>query len=410
VFEHLRKSFGLECNSIRVRGVVKINDGFVSFPIGLRTLVNMSHCGARWSEIFHFLVRSRMLKEKSVFVKYRSVGEVLSQWISATPIRLFFDTLFGVSGISPYRLPSRYLSKDNITNLYEANKPEYLPEGNGLIPALLGNIALKTGRIVRNVKADEILIENGRAVGVKVGRDMYKAKVVISNASVKATVLELSQSQSWPASFYEHVRQTSGSLMVVNIFLIFSRALQLPPGVSLFFMPYDVLAEFDTLEKGQFPRDSMFILHVPTNIKGNEEPHHRATLQFYYPKGKVGDDLVKRQVNRILNTGLGDLIRGFPEAIISYTVYDPFQYRDEFGFLPQVFGVSPDLFSERLPIQLPIRDLFCVGDSVEPDGPCVAQAMESGLRCARMIAARLGTENPWSNHPEFLQENRKRNC
>jgi len=30
-----------------------------------------------------------------------------------------------------------------------------------------------------------------------------------------------------------------------------------------------------------------------------------------------------------------------------------------------------------------------VGDSVAPEGPCVPQAMESGIQCARIIAASL---------------------
>jgi phytoene dehydrogenase-like protein len=90
-----------------------------------------------------------------------------------------------------------------------------------------------------------------------------------------------------------------------------------------------------------------------------------------------------------MTDGLEALFKGLSKAISRYVVYDPIRYRSEFGFSPNVFNLSPDLSYPRFPIQTRIAGLYCVGDSVEPEGPCVPQAMESGLECARLIAEKI---------------------
>jgi phytoene dehydrogenase-like protein len=87
--------------------------------------------------------------------------------------------------------------------------------------------------------------------------------------------------------------------------------------------------------------------------------------------------------------GLEKLFKGFSRAITSYAIYDPIRYEREFGFPPYVFGVSPAQDQRRFPVRTPIPNLFCVGDSVQPDGPSVPQAMESGIAAARIVAQYL---------------------
>ena len=81
-------------------------------------------------------------------------------------------------------------------------------------------------------------------------------------------------------------------------------------------------------------------------------------------------------------------------ANLGYIIDNPEKYKEEFGFPPNVYGVAPDVGVHRFPIQTPVKSLFLVGDSVAPEGPCVPQAMESGLDCARVIAAKFGVDLP----------------
>lgn len=390
VFDHLRKTFGVKCPTIPIRCGVRVGDHMVSFPIGWKTLWELKTCGVPYLEILRFLYRCRILSDPLTFENYKSVGQTFDKLTTNEFVRQLLDAIFGVSGVSPYRLPSRYLSKGNPVALYKAANPEALPEGNGKISSTLSGLALKSGKIIFNTSVNRILVNNGCAFGVKTNQGEYKGKVVVSNTGLRSTVLSLTDSAQWQEDYYRQVKNFKKSLKVVNIFIAFSRSFKLPPGFAVFFVCHDVNKSFQILEQGSFPTQPMYILHIPSNIEPNSSGDHRATLQFYYPRGQVTSQCLDDQVHRVMHDGLERLFEGFSKAIKRYVVYDPERYEREFGFPPYVFGVSPDLNYQRFPIHTPITNLYCVGDSVMPEGPCVPQAMESGLACAREIVDQYG--------------------
>jgi len=388
VFDHLRNTFNVDCKTILIRGAIKIGNRFICFPFGVRTVFDIIKCGVPFYSLVKFLSRTKILKSPSTFLNLSSIGEVIDSLTDESRMRTFLFSLFGVSGVSPYRISSQSLAKNSIIGSYKGLNPEYLLGGNGDITSLLAKIAEKNGQIIHNVKVNKILLKNGAVFGVQTENEIYKSQIVVSNSGIRNTVLELTERRDRPESFYSKICDLKSSLMVVNIFLTFSRKIELPIGVSIFLMPYNSVKEFELLENGQFPEKSMFILHVPSNLNRdnvNKNNDHRATLQFYYPRGNVEKDVLKKQVDKILNEGLDDLFYGLSKAIKEYYVYDPLLYKEKFGFFPYVFGVTPDLHSDRISIKTPIKNLYCVGDSVEPEGPCVPQAFESGLRTAHDI-------------------------
>jgi len=388
VFEHLRRTFGVKFQTVLIRCGVSVGEHIISIPMGLKTLWELTACGVSWLEILRFMYRSRILSDPSTFERYESVGQVFDIIATNKVIRQFFGITVGVSGISSYRLPSHSLSKKSPIVRYKALNPEYLPGGNGEIASILFDLAAKSGEAIFSVNVKKILVKNGCAVGVETNQGKFSGEVIVSNTGLRDSVLHLTDPEIWPVDYYEEVKKMKTTLKVVNIFLTFSRSFKIPRKFGVFFVSYDVNKEFLTLEKGSFPGQSMFILHIPSNVEPNSKGDHRATLQFYYPRGQVASDCLDDQVHKVMDDGLEKLFKGFSKAITSYTVYSPIRYEQEFGFLPYVFGVSPDLSNKRFSNQTPITNLYCAGDSVAPEGPCVPQAMESGMACAREIAAK----------------------
>ena len=90
-----------------------------------------------------------------------------------------------------------------------------------------------------------------------------------------------------------------------------------------------------------------------------------------------------------LVAGINELFPGLSGRVISYTVYDPSRYEQEFGLKPFVFGASPALNQRRFSPQTSVPNLFCVGDSVLPERPSVPQAMESGILGAQKVLKRM---------------------
>ena len=118
------------------------------------------------------------------------------------------------------------------------------------------------------------------------------------------------------------------------------------------------------------------ITQVPDTWIGNV----KSQLRVHYAHTSHGSQIT---------TGLERLWPGFSEHVTGYTVYSPERYTQEFGLKPFVFGVSPTRNQFRFPVRTPIPNLLCVGDSVQPDGPCVPQSMESGIAGERIVLQKL---------------------
>jgi len=394
VFDHLRRTFGASFQSIPFRCGIKMNNRIVPFPFNWKTIWELKRCGITWLDLFRFKLQSRIFSQSDTFDRYKSVGELFDAMITNQKIRRYFDVLVGVSGLSPYRLSSDCFRPGNPTEQYKAFNPEYLNGGNGQIASILRDIAGKNCQISFNTKAIKIIIKNGNVSGVQTDKGEVQANIVVSNTGIRSTVFKLTEPGNWPRQYYKNVQQLPETLQVTNIFLTFKRSFKIPKGFSVFFVSYDINKEFQTLATGCFPEDSMFIFHVPSNIEPHSIGDHRATLQFYHPKRNIDAKLADEQAKRIMSMGLNNLFSGLSKAITGYSVYYPEKYKEEFGFPPNVYGVAPDVGVHRFPIQTPVKSLFLVGDSVAPEGPCVPQAMESGLDCARVIAAKFGVDLP----------------
>lgn len=390
-FDQLRKTFNAEIPSVKIRCGVKVNGHLVSFPVGLATAIALRRCGVSIPELIGMKYRSRYLSRPTTFEKYQSMGEVFDFLTQNPVLRKFLHSTAGLSGVSPYRLPARYLDSRSALTKYKSGNPEYVIGGNGKIPEFLLQIALQHSLVLYDTQVKSIAIEDGNMVSVDTTAGLFRGHMVVSNAGLRRTILEFVEKESLSVDYMDRVKGLGTTLQVVNVFLTFSRAFKLPKGFAIFLMPYDIDQEFRILESGNFPVNSMYVLHVPSNVEPTAYKDHRATLQFYCPRGKVTTSSLESQVRHVLNDGLENLFEGLSKAVTGYVVYDPIRYEKEFGFAPYVFGVSPDMRNTRFPIETPIRNLFCVGDSVEPEGPCVPQAMESGLNCARMIVDELET-------------------
>ncbi len=385
--EILRTVFGIDCVSKPYRMGVKIGHSLISVPFDYRTLRELHGSGVAWGDILTFLLRTPNLFRQSYFDHHPSVGEALDSLTNNRIIRQMGSVLFGVSGVSPYRLPSSFLKMSGDTTGTKIGNPIHISGGNRQVAdSLVTFISAHRGELSFREKVERIIFDDSRVHGVVSEKDEYRADYVISNADIRTTVLQLSRPRSWNKSYLQQVNSLERSLAVACIFLTFDSSQVLPDEFGVFFMPGDSpIEEFITLNNGQFPERSMFCLQVPTNLEEEAVRFHRGTLQFYYPRGAVAPDALEQQVHQVMTEGLERLFPGLSDRVIGYTVYDPSRYEREFGLRPFVFGTAPVLNQRRFSPQTPVPNLFCVGDSVLPERPSVPQAMESGILGAREI-------------------------
>jgi len=390
----LRSVFGIDCAFRSYRMGIKIGDCFVSVPFDQRTLRELHRCQIPWIDLLRLSMKVPRLFQRSYFDRYQSVGEVLDSLTRNEVIRKVGYVLFGALGVSPYRLPSHYLRMDRHAVGTRVGNPVHLFGGNKRVADLLTAFILAHGgRLAFQEKVERIIFEGTRACGVVTDRGEYVADFVISNADIRTTVLRLSRPGPWSNSYLGEIKSLKRPLALVCVFLTFESSQDFPNGFGVFFVPgASPVEEFQALEAGQFPKQSTFCLQVPTNLERKTAQYHRATLQFYYPRGAVAPEVLEQQVYKVMTEGLERLFPGLSSRVASYTVYDPARYEQEFGLRPFVFGVSPDLSHRRFSPQTSVPNLFCVGDSVQPERPSVPQVMESGLLCAQEIVRQIASD------------------
>jgi len=91
---------------------------------------------------------------------------------------------------------------------------------SGLIDRLAGAFVSFGGLLKTNCPVEELLIDNGRAAGVRVkGGEIYEAGWLISNADYKKTFLEMIPSQNLPAEFKNHVERAPYTGSEVCVYL-----------------------------------------------------------------------------------------------------------------------------------------------------------------------------------------------
>ena len=385
----LKEVLGIDIACEPYRIGIRIGQHLFSMPFDIQTLRELLWNQTIRKDIFRLALKIPNLFKPSYFDCHQSIGETLDSLTSNDIIRKIGYVMFGALGVSPYRLPSHYLRMDKHALGTKVGNPVHFLGGNRAIADLLTNFILKLGgQIVFEQKVNRIIFENGRACGVVTKKAHYFADFIISNTDIQTTILNLCPPDVFQCDPYiSKVKALKKPLSLVCVFLTFDSMTKFPRGFGAFFVPSpSPIEEFEILEYGQFPKQSTFCLYVPTNVGEGMERVHRGTLQFYYPRGSVTSEVLNRQVQQVLTIGLDYLFGGLSSKVLNYSVYDPQRYEQSFGFYPSVFGVSPDLNQERLPQRTPISNLFCVGDSVQPDRPSVPQAMESGLFCAHMLA------------------------
>lgn len=106
-----------------------------------------------------------------------------------------------------------------------SNKATAYPSGGNFSVACAYTDAIKHygGEVLSKTAVDKILVENGKATGVRTeGGEIYHASTVISNADIKLTVDELVGSEHFPDDYVQRIRNLTYSCHGVMLRVLLS--------------------------------------------------------------------------------------------------------------------------------------------------------------------------------------------
>jgi phytoene dehydrogenase-like protein len=147
----------------------------------------------------------------------------------------------------------------------------YYPEGGGQVMAarLIEAIRAYGGEVRTRSPVARIRVENGRVAGVVLGKtgEEIDAKVVVSNADLKRTILDLVGESHFAPETVQRVRsfQMATPLFCVYLGLDVDLAAQGMPNTNHFVVgTYDIEGLYDRIDAGEIPADTVAYVTAAT--------------------------------------------------------------------------------------------------------------------------------------------------
>jgi prolycopene isomerase len=271
----------------------------------------------------------------------------------------------------------------------------YPKGGVGQIAAKLVEGLIKSGSEIQyGARVTEILLEGGKAVGVKLATGQeYRAKRIVSNATRWDTFEKLLPSEAMPTSEkrWQKRYQKSPSFLSLHLGV---KADVLPPGTEC----HHILLE--DWEKMEDEQGTAFV-SIPTLLDPDLAPPNHHIIHTFTPswmeewQGLSPQDYQhkKEAVAEKLIARLEKIFPGLSEGLDYQEVGTPRTHRRFLGRDDGTYGPIPQRKLAGL-LGMPfnrtaIAGLYCVGDSTFPGQGLNAVAF-SGFACGHRIAVDLG--------------------
>ncbi|PWA98413.1 carotenoid isomerase [Artemisia annua] len=265
----------------------------------------------------------------------------------------------------------------------------------GIAKSLAKGLVDQGSEILYRANVTSIIIDNGKAVGVKLsdGREFF-AKTIISNATRWDTFGKLLKKQDLPKEEenFQKVYVKAPSFLSIHMGV---KAEVLPPDTDCH--------HFDDWKNLEAPYGSIF-LSIPTILDSSLAPKGRhilhifttssiddwqglSTKDYEAKKKLVADKIISRLENK--------LFPGLKSSIEFIEVGTPKTHRRYLARDSGTYGPMPRNVPKGL-LGMPFNTtagygLYCVGDSCFPGQGVIAVAF-SGVMCAHRVAADVGLE------------------
>jgi phytoene dehydrogenase-like protein len=257
------------------------------------------------------------------------------------------------------------------------------------------------GLYLTKTRVQSILVENGRAVGVRVdGRDI-RARAVISNAGIQPTVLKLAGAGHFPAEYVERVTALEPSWAICGFRYVLDKRIFDAALIPVFSDESWLNEErYQDMLKGKWPNVPLIAIDVPSEFDPglSDIPGHQlANCQVFMPadtESALVDEAIERceaVIDELWPELKHHIIRKEPYGAkqissLSRDVAVPGCGGEAVG-IAQIVGQcgrsKPDA-------RTPLPGLYIVGCDAGGRGAGTHQAVDSGFNVAAMVAGDLG--------------------
>ncbi len=302
---------------------------------------------------------------------FRSMAKANQSFFSDEKMVQYANRFATYNGSNPYQAPATL----NIIPHLEQNLGAYFPKG-GMYSITKGLVKLAEDLGVKfnyNTRVDEIVVNNGKVKGIKVGQQFYESDLVLSNMDVYFTYKHLLKDQKQPQKILKQERSSSALIFYWGIKKQFKEL-----GLHNIFFSKDYQAEFNAMFKSQnIHYDPTVYINISSKIQTSDAPdgceNWFTMINVPNNTGQDWDALIaeaRKNIIAKLNKSLGiDL----EQLIENESILDPRTIESRTSsFRGSLYGTSSNnqfaAFLRHANFSKGIKNLYFVGGSVHPGG------------------------------------------
>jgi prolycopene isomerase len=269
--------------------------------------------------------------------------------------------------------------------------------GYGHVAEVCADYVVEQGGLyLTKTRVQSILVEEGRAVGVRVdGRDI-RARAVISNAGIQPTVLKLAGAEHFPAAYIERVTALEPSWAICGFRYVLDKRIFDAALIPVFSDESWLNEErYQDMLNGKWPNVPLIAIDVPSEFDPGltDFPGHQlANCQVFMPadtESKLVDEAIARceaVIDELWPELKHHIVRKEPYGAkqissMSRDVAVPGCGGEAVG-IAQVVGQCG---SSKPDARTPLPGLYIVGCDAGGRGAGTHQAVDSGFNVAAMV-------------------------
>ncbi len=257
------------------------------------------------------------------------------------------------------------------------------------------------GLYLTKTRVQEILVEDGRVAGVRLGDRTIRTRAVISNAGIQPTVLQLAGAAHFPEDYVARVTALEPSWAICGFRYVLDKRV-FDAALIPVFSDESWLdeARYQGMLRGEWPNVPLIAIDVPSEFDpglSDIEGHQLANCQVFMP-ADTGSELVDEALARC-EAVIDELWPELKDHIIRKEPYGAKQIssmsRDvavpgaggEAVGIAQVVGQCG---KSKPDARTPLAGLYIVGCDAGGRGAGTHQAVDSGFNVAAMVCEDLG--------------------
>jgi all-trans-retinol 13,14-reductase len=315
----------------------------------------------------------------------KSWGQKLDDHFKGNGVKTLLDFMLNHLRIDPYKTPAEVA----LRGIGFLRFGSFYPKGGAqrLSNALRDAIRVRGGKVLLGRRADEILTSAGAVTGVRASDEVFRSAVVVSNSSIKNTIVELLDPSAVGRGYLSAVEAIKMQEAYSMVFL----------GVDMDLSGYPTMTQVLDVDREEF-----ILVAINSNADASYAPEGMASITLigpadyhdYPPRGTPAYQKLKQEAASRLIELASRVIPDLTQQIIVQDAATP-KTLERYTLAPE--GSGEGIFwSTEVPrpwFKTPVKGLYLAGSSTYP-GAGVELALMSGVICANDINGWRGQQDP----------------